>query len=138
MGCGSVCADGFDITTDAASAASRNVSRSLEDMIEPQKGDEALAAEGQVEAADGRAIAVKAQAEPVADVHVSNREVAAGRRHGPGVHEQRGIERPPGLPLVLGAEKHAVLVAIPELAVAAQVAGAAERGLQIERHDLAA
>jgi hypothetical protein len=44
-------------------------------MFKPQKGDEAFAAEGQVEAPDEGAIAVKAEADAVRDVHVPDRQV---------------------------------------------------------------
>src|SRR5262245_35454586 len=101
----------------------------LEDMVEPQEWNEAFAAERQVEAGHERLVAVDAEADAVGDVEVAQGEIVSIGRDHAGVHEQGGVERPPGFPPVLGGHRQAVLVAEAEFAEAAQRLAAAERRL---------
>src|SRR4029453_2708732 len=106
----------------------------LKDMLEPQKWDEALAAERQVQPRDEGTVAVNPEPDAIRDVEVAEREVSPLCGHRAGVNKQRAIECPPRLPSVLAGEEQAVAILEAELAKTTKRLSAAKRGLKIKWH----
>ena len=84
--------------------------------------------------ASERAVAVDAEADAVGDLDYHERQAAPVGGDLAGVDEQCAVERPPRLPSVLGGQCTAVAILEAELAEAAQLTGASESRLEIERH----
>src|SRR5829696_7408389 len=103
-------------------------------MFKPQEGDEAFAAERQIEARGERAVAVDAEADAVGDFEIAKGQVAPVGGDLAGVDEQRAVEQPRRLPPVYGAHRQSVAILEPELAEASQLMRPAQRPLVKERH----
>src|SRR5689334_16490392 len=91
----------------AIESAERNA-RVSERMFEPQKWNEAFAAECQIEPADECPVAVQAETDPIGGLDVGERERATARRHFAHVDEERAVEHPPRFPAVFRRDEHAV------------------------------
>src|SRR4029453_12536830 len=106
-------------------------------MFEPQKRNETLAAEGQIETRPEGAVAVNAEAEAVGDIELTEPEILPVRGDLAGVDEHGAVERPPRLPPVFGREQDAVAIPEAELAKAPQHLRATQCGFEVERDVLA-
>src|SRR5689334_3776357 len=105
-----------------------------ERMFEPQKWNEAFAAECEIEPAHEDPIAVEAEPDTIRRFDIGQRELGAARGDLADIDEDRAIQSPPGFPAVLRRDQHAVLIAEAELTEPAQRLRPAERGLVVQRH----